>query len=177
TYMGKEPKFLWKTGTYWHLETRPEELEAIKDKDLKNAASQFDLALKATPFQTIVHGDAKLANFCFSKMTKTVAAVDFQYAGRGCGMKDVAYFIGSCLHENDCERYESYLLDIYFNSLATALKTSNSKIDSNALEQNWRMLYPIAWSDFHRFLKGWSPGHWKLNAYSENMLRKAFTLL
>ena len=24
-------------------------------------------------------------------------------------------------------------------------------------------------SDFHRFLKGWSPGHWKLNAYSERL--------
>lgn len=36
-------------------------------------------------FQTFVHGDAKLANFCFG--SNNVAAVDFQYVGKGIGVK------------------------------------------------------------------------------------------
>jgi len=35
-----------------------------------------------------------------------------------------------------------------------------------------RGLFPLAWTDFHRFLKGWSPGYWKINSYSERMARE-----
>ena len=81
-------------------------------------------------------------------------------------MKDVAYFIGSCLNENECEQYEDQILDIYFEHLQRALKERNE-----ALEKEWRSLYRVAWADFHRFLKGWSPGHWKINSYSEKMAK------
>ncbi|MDE0770282.1 MAG: phosphotransferase, partial [Opitutaceae bacterium] len=97
TFMGKSPTELWDQGTYWHLDTRPDELAALNDKNLKNAAPQIDRTLNECPFKTFVHGDAKLANFCFSHDGAKVAAVDFQYVGGGCGMKDVAYFIGSCI--------------------------------------------------------------------------------
>ena len=30
-FMGKTPSGLWQVGTYWHLETRPGELEALED--------------------------------------------------------------------------------------------------------------------------------------------------
>lgn len=172
TFMGAKPKGLWETGTYWHLETRPEELEAMDDLPLKNAALAIDEKLKASPFQTLVHGDAKLANFCFSGDGKNVAAVDFQYVGGGCGMKDLAYFIGSCMSENDCEKYEEKLLEIYFTHLREALQIKNSDIDGDALEADWRKLYHVAWADFHRFLKGWHPGHWKINSYSERVSRE-----
>ena len=99
TFMNTTPDQLWEKGTYWHLETRPDELKTLDDKILKNAASLIDLKLNNARYQTFVHGDAKLANFCFSNDKKDVAAVDFQYVGGGCGMKDVAYFIGSCLYE------------------------------------------------------------------------------
>ncbi|NQU52001.1 MAG: DUF1679 domain-containing protein [Bacteroidetes bacterium] len=172
TYLGKQPKGLWKTGTYWHLDTRPDELQVLNDKQLKAAASDIDRKLANSPFQTLVHGDAKLANFCFSQDGKNVAAVDFQYVGGGCGMKDVAYFVGSCLGENDCERHETKILNFYFRELKKALIAKHSLVDIDALEQDWRNLYPFAWADFHRFMKGWHPGHWKINTYSEKTSRE-----
>ena len=74
----------------------------MQNADLKKAAQGIDKRLQSARFQTLVHGDAKLANFCFSDVGQ-VAAVDFQYVGKGCGMKDVAYFISSCFNEEDCE--------------------------------------------------------------------------
>ncbi len=172
TFMQQRPENLWQTGSYWHLDTRPDELQALQDQALKQAANAIDLKLNQSPYQTFIHGDAKLANFCFSSLGNQVAAVDFQYAGGGCGMKDVAYFIGSCLDEIQCQQQEKELLDSYFYDLTNALLEHKSSIDTAALEQNWRSLFPVAWTDFHRFLKGWSPGHWKINSYSERLARQ-----
>ncbi len=172
TFMGVAPDELWSDGSYWHLETRPDELEALADLPLKTAAAQIDRRLKEARFLTIIHGDAKLANFCFSADGRQVAAVDFQYVGGGCGMKDVAYFIGSCLSENDCEQLEDWLLQAYFSELQVALAKRQPHIDAAEVEGEWRKLFPLAWTDFHRFLKGWSPGHWKINDYSERLARQ-----
>ena len=84
SYLGKSPEGLWEVGTYWHLETRPQELAALRDQSLKEAASAIDEKLNGCNYQTYVHGDAKLANFCFGKEGQ-VAGVDFQYVGGGCG--------------------------------------------------------------------------------------------
>lgn len=163
SFLGKEQEGLWEVGTYWHLATRPQELAVLADRNLKAAAAAIDEKLNTCQYKTFVHGDAKLANFCFSPNGE-VAGVDFQYVGGGCGMKDVAYFIGSCLNESECERLETKILDTYFEYLQKALPERNK-----ALEQEWRSLYRVAWADFHRFLKGWSPGHWKINSYSERV--------
>jgi thiamine kinase-like enzyme len=152
-------------------------LEVLEDNELKSAAGLIDIKLKTAKYQTFVHGDAKLANFCFSPKGDKVAAVDYQYVGGGCGMKDVAYFIGSCLHEDECEKMEKQLLDTYFSELKIAIQTRNKVIDFDELEVEWRDLFPLAWTDFHRFLKGWSPGHWKINSYSEQMARKLIATL
>ena len=163
SYLGKDPEGLWEVGTYWHLATRPQDLARLNDQRLKEAASIIDHQLTTCEYKTFVHGDAKLANFCFAKDGQ-VAGVDFQYVGGGCGMKDVAYFIGSCLNESECERLENKILDTYFEHLQNAMEVKNE-----ALEREWRSLYRVAWADFHRFLKGWSPGHWKINSYSERI--------
>lgn len=176
-FINKQPEGLWDTGTYWHLDTRPDELEDLQDTALKKAAPKLDSLLNNAQYKTIVHGDAKLANFCFSKDGNKVAAVDFQYVGGGCGMKDVAYFIGSCLGEDECERLEKQLLDFYFAELKRALEINAPDADSEAIEAEWRKLFPIAWTDFHRFLKGWSPGHWKINSYSERLARNVIAKL
>ena len=175
TFMHQKPEGLWESGTYWHLQTRPEELEALQDMPLKDAAATIDNHLRQAKYQSFVHGDAKLANFCFGKDDNgnvKVAAVDFQYVGGGCGMKDVAYFIGSCLYEADCEKYETHLLDFYFVALRKAIVSMQADINADELEKEWRKLYHFAWADFHRFLKGWSPGHWKINSYSERVCRE-----
>jgi hypothetical protein len=164
---------LWPTGTYWHLATRPDELSAMPNGDLKSAASAIDRRLSEARFQTIVHGDAKLANFCFADSDE-VAAVDFQYVGGGCGMKDFAYFISSCFSDGECEQREASLLNRYFDHLRVAI---NDDEKSKAVESEWRSLYPFAWADFYRFLAGWSPGHWKMHRYSERMARLAIEQL
>ena len=166
-----EPKGLWEIGTYWHLDTRPDELAVLEDLELKQMAGAIDEKLNHAQFKTLVHGDAKLANFCFSK-DGSVAGVDFQYVGGGCGMKDVAYFIGSCLDESSSEELESKILSTYFTFLKQALIDQKKNIDFEALKTEWTELFPIAWADFHRFLKGWSPGHWKINSYSEKVTQK-----
>ncbi len=166
TFMHQAPTGLWPIGTYWHLSTRSEELEALQDIKLKQTAVVIDQMLNSCRYQTIVHGDAKIANFCFSEDDQKVAAVDFQYCGAGCGMKDLVYLVGSCMDERACERLETKLLDYYFEQLTAALFCAS---ESKLIETEWRSMYRIAWADFHRFIKGWSPSHWKINAYSERI--------
>ena len=170
-YLGKTPEGRWEVGTYGHLNTRPQELAVLDDQRLKEAAPIIDEKLTTCTYKTFVHGDAKLANFCFADGGQ-VAGLDFQYVGGGCGIKDVVYFIGSCLNESECERLETRILDTYFDHLQSELKESNK-----ALETEWRSLYRVAWADFHRFLKGWSPGHWKINSYSERLTAEVINKL
>ncbi len=172
TFLNEQPGDLWATGTYWHLATRPDELDALPEGPLKASAHAIDRQLAASPFQTLVHGDAKLANFCFDPVQGRVAAVDFQYVGGGCGMKDLAYFVSSCLDEDESEAMEATLLDRYFELLGAAVKRSGKPVNVAALEADWRALYPLAWTDFYRFLQGWSPGHWKLHRYSDRLARE-----
>ncbi|WP_068472442.1 oxidoreductase family protein [Saccharicrinis aurantiacus] len=177
TYLEEKPTGLWDIGTYWHLDTRPDELKIMDDKTLQKAAPAVDEKLNNCKYLTFVHGDAKLANFCFSSSENKVAAVDFQYVGGGCGMKDVAYFIGSCLYEEDCEKLEDKILAFYFKELESAIALKNKDLNFKELEKEWREMYPVAWTDFHRFLKGWSPSHWKINSYSEKMARQVIRKL
>ncbi|MFT4682256.1 MAG: hypothetical protein ACI9YU_002113 [Flavobacteriales bacterium] len=177
TFINQEPADLWEIGTYWHLATRPEEFEKIEHEGLKRKAHQIDELLTGCSYQTIVHGDAKLANFCFSKSGKEVSAVDFQYVGRGCGMKDVAYFLGSCLTNDECESHNEALLEFYFSELERAIGNSTLEIDYKALELEWRIMFPIAWTDFTRFLLGWMPSHQKVNNYSLRVMQSVLISL
>ncbi|MEN8904439.1 MAG: oxidoreductase family protein [Clostridiales bacterium] len=177
TFMGEKPEKLWSKGTYWHLETRPDELKALKDIKLKNAAKTIDQKLQNCKFKTLVHGDAKLENFCFSSDGNNVATVDFQYTGGGCGMKDLAYFIGSCFYEDEYENWETEILEFYFQELKKGLDIQKKILDFTKLEREWRKLYPLAWTDFHRFIKGWGSYHFAKNSYSERIARKVISEL
>lgn len=171
------PERLWSVGTYWHLATRPEEYRAMPDSELKGAAGLIDTALNACQYQTLVHGDAKLANFCFSDDGQAVAAVDFQYVGAGCGMKDVAYFFSSCLSSEDCTLNEAALLNEYFATLCSAIGDHLTADRKAELVDEWRTMYDVAWADFHRFLDGWSPDHWKMTAHLKTKTKQALTAI
>lgn len=177
TFLNHKPTGLWEVGTYWHLKTRPDEFEKIEHQELKSKAHIIDNALNQCRYQTIVHGDAKLANFCFAENDRSIAAVDFQYVGGGCGMKDVAYFFGSCLTSDECARHERELLDFYFLELGKALGLSTFKGDFKELETEWRRLYPFAIADFTRFLLGWMPTHQKVNDYHLNLTESVLASL
>ncbi len=166
TFLTRKPEGLWEIGTYWHLDTRPDEWKKMKHKELKSKAYIIDECLNSCKYQTIVHGDAKLANFCFSEKGTEVAAVDFQYVGGGCGMKDVTYFLGSCLSASEIEKLETILLDYYFLELEKAIHFLGFNIDVQELEEEWREMYPIATIDFVRFLLGWMPSSQKINNYN-----------
>jgi hypothetical protein len=168
--LGAAPRGLWKRGTYWHLATRALELEATSDSRLRSAAPIFDSTLRACPFQTIIHGDAKVANFCFAEdASASVAAVDFQYAGGGTGIQDVAYFLISCSNAG-VEATQSEHLDIYFRHLTDALRTERPTLDATPVEQSWRALYPIACADFYRFYAGWAPEAWERDAVGKTIV-------
>jgi len=172
TFLGVSPQGLWPVGTYWHLDTRPDELEAVQDVQLKAAAPAIDTRLNNATFQTLVHGDAKVANFCFSDRGSEVAAVDFQYVGGGCGMKDVAYLLGSCLRGKAYERRAPGYVEDYFELLSAALAELQPQVPRAKVIEEWRALYPVACADFYRFLAGWAPDHWKMNAYSRELTRQ-----
>ena len=178
------PKGLWEVGCYWHLATRPDELENMNDCDLKTYASEIDDILNSCRFQTIVHGDAKVANFCFSPSLDDVAAVDFQYVGGGCGMRDVTYFLGSCLTEEECEEKKDYFLDFYFSELEKGLREREKSVSSKGkkgkrepisieeVKKEWTVMFDVAWADFHRFILGWCSSHWKNNSFSQRVSRE-----
>jgi len=174
-FMGDTGAGLWPTGCYWQLGTRADEYAAMPDSPVKRAAHRLHDALSTTRHHTLVHGDAKLANFCFDPSMHRVAALDFQYVGRGCGMRDVVYLLGSCLSDDECRRHETTLLDAYFAALARALERCGRSADTAAVEEEWRDLYAVAWTDFLRFLLGWMPTHRKVSAYALELAERALT--
>lgn len=173
-HMDKTIEGIWEQGTYWYLDTRPDEYAAMEKSDLKDKAKAIDKTLKEVKYKTILHGDAKYANFLFSD-NRAVAAVDFQYVGYGCGMKDLIYLFSCDADFN--EDKEDQFLTLYFQYLREANHHFDRDLDINAIEKEWGDLYAIAWADFERFLKGWSPGHWKMTAYSEKKVSKALNKL
>jgi len=103
--------------------------------------------------------------------------VDFQYVGGGCGIKDVAYFLGSCLSSSDCEYYETELLDHYFSELRVAYDSKSSAVYFSDLEAEWRRMYPVACTDFIRFMLGWMPTHQKVNGYNLKLMTSVLSQL
>jgi hypothetical protein len=180
-FLRARPESLWNVGTYWHLATRPDELAVVRDAAVRRAAPVLDERLNRARFRTFVHGDAKLQNFCFADKGDAVAAVDFQYVGGGVGVKDVAYCLTSCLTPRELERDAPLHLNAYFRELRAAVAARDAgpaqealpdALDVDALEVEWRELYPLACADFYRFLLGWAGGRESRDAYLEGVTRR-----
>lgn len=177
---------LWSEGTYWHLATREDEFQAMPEGLLKQNALAISRTLDSANYQTLVHGDAKVANFCFTEDFSACAAVDFQYVGFGVGIKDVAYFLGSALPTETHIAHRDALLNTYFLALEDALQARSSNHDTPFYFKNsdiehviaeWKKLYPFACADFYRFLSGWSPEHWKIDAELKGQTNVALAAL
>lgn len=166
TFFASAPNGLWATGTYWHLATRRDELASVA-ADIRALAPRIDAELASCAHRTLVHGDAKLANFCFARDGR-IAAVDFQYVGGGCGVKDVAYLVSG-------EPGEARALDAYFRHLRRELEAR--AIDAGPVEAEWRALYPFACADFYRFLAGWAPEHFARDRHAHRVLDEVARLL
>lgn len=112
-------------GTYWYLDTRPDEYDNMDGRNgisarLKRAARGIDAALKEHEYQTICHGDLKACNMSMSNDPSYVTFVDFQYLGKACPAKDLAYLFvcGMDIDDDFEERQEDELLQLYIDELA-----------------------------------------------------------
>ena len=167
--LNKPAKGLWQQGNYWHLSTRPDEFNKLKQSadeksDIKNAAHKIDKKLQSSHYKTLIHGDAKLANFAANEQSE-ILAYDFQYVGAGVGICDVMYFMTSCLSDEQLHTCADEYLRYYFSQLKNALLVYQPQINADDVIAKWHALWPLAWADFYRFLAGWSPTHFKINSY------------
>ena len=176
SFMQQPINELWTQGGYWHLATRQDEWHSMPKGKLRDNAQTIDKTLQQAKFTTLLHGDAKLANLCFNSNTEQVAAVDFQYVGKGAGIIDLAYFIGSSLSEDDLYFYHEILLNQYLAELKQALQSKGFNHFAQ-LEQEYRELYSFEWADLYRFLLGWDPESWKINQYMKDVTNSLLTKL
>mmetsp|Transcript_88983 Transcript_88983/g.287748 ORF Transcript_88983/g.287748 Transcript_88983/m.287748 type:complete len:181 (-) Transcript_88983:104-646(-) len=129
-------------------------------KRLALAARAIDLRLKADPFQSVCHGDAKGANIMYTAGDggEPVPLVyDFQYCGKAAATKDLAYFLNVEVCPSPQE--EARLLKLYHDELTRLLDAQGDKAPSfEALASS----FELALCDWRRFsevgLGGWGDG-------------------
>ncbi len=147
-------------GTYWYLDTRPDEHEAMPRRGwegrLRLAARAIDARLKADPMQTIVHGDAKDANMLLLAGGEA-AFYDFQYCGKAPPTKDLAYAL-TCA--SDVPALEARMLSCYRDELCARLRSDAHRPPAApppTLAQLEASL-ELAYCDLGRWMSGW--GWW-----------------
>lgn len=175
-FMFERPEELWKRGTYWNLPDRLDELERTTHPWFKAQSRALDRALKGARFQTVVHGDSKASNFLWRNLDEA-AAVDFQWVGPGCGMRDVTLLLDRCLGEEGCMVEADHWLNHYFESLQRELLRHQLDCPWEALEAEWRRLYPIAWCDHERLWQGWGQGRPSLGPYTRHLMMRSSQVL
>jgi aminoglycoside phosphotransferase (APT) family kinase protein len=153
---GHDAEGLQPIGSYWYLDTRPDEHASMPKNGwqgrLKRAARAIDSRLQRDPMQCIIHGDAKEDNilWCNNDGEAMVAMCDFQYCGRGPPTRDLAYFL--CTSTDPDE--EDALLLLYYEEL---IKNLSDAMTRPSLEQLKESL-ELAYCDYARFMSGW--GFW-----------------
>lgn len=154
-------------GSYWHLDTRPDEHSNMSRRGwegrLRLAARAIDERLKRDGMQCVVHGDAKDANVLLGRDGSRIAArmYDLQYCGRGCPAVDLAYFL--CVAVGDVD---GGYIEYYHRRLVEKLRVRGRR-DVPALNELEDSI-DLALCDFQRFMCGW--GQWGSDI-SANVLR------
>tara|TARA_B100001063_G_scaffold225295_1_gene233988 strand:+ start:1593 stop:2549 length:957 start_codon:yes stop_codon:yes gene_type:complete len=176
--LNKQHDELWGQGCYWHLNTRPDEFNALMSNtnnefDIKVVAKKLAYQLKHAKYKTLIHGDAKLANFAVNSNNE-IRGYDFQYTGAGVGIVDVMYFMTSCFSCEELYVHAENELAYYFDELEHALALHQPDIPVHAVTNEWKALWSAAWADFYRFLAGWSPEHYKINSYMHEQVVRWF---
>eukprot|EP00586_Coscinodiscus_wailesii_P003630 CAMPEP_0172490010 /NCGR_PEP_ID=MMETSP1066-20121228/20320_1 /TAXON_ID=671091 /ORGANISM="Coscinodiscus wailesii, Strain CCMP2513" /LENGTH=347 /DNA_ID=CAMNT_0013258273 /DNA_START=55 /DNA_END=1098 /DNA_ORIENTATION=+ len=147
-------------GTYWYLDTRPDEYDYMSDRglsgELKRAASDIDEALKNHEYQTVCHGDLKGCNMAMSRDPRYVMFVDFQYLGKACPAKDLAYLFvcGMDVDLDFEERREREMLQLYIDELAACGVGADRKTPLPTLE-GLKEALDLSYCDLYRWMLGW----------------------
>lgn len=126
---------------------------------------------KAPIHRTLLHGDAKSANFMFSSDCSACAAYDFQYCGEGFGVRDVAYLIASSVDEDVVEQQEQQLLRHYHAKLQRCLQ-EHGKADA-AKRYTFEVMaahHELCLLDYVRFMAGW--GWWGNARWAQRRARQ-----
>ena len=104
-------------------------------------------------YGTLIHGDYKAANLFFQRdatSASSVAAVDFQFAGCGLGVEDVAYLLYPDARGNHFD-YEEELLKVYHEELILQLMTFQKGGPSTMPFEVFQRYYELARLDMTRY--------------------------
>jgi Ecdysteroid kinase-like family len=156
-------------GTYWYLNTRPDEHDAMSNTGwigrLKLAARAIaDYLQHRDPYQCILHGDAKDANILYTTHTNTernhsvgctATFCDFQYCGKGSFTKDLIYFLMRFDDKDDDNMDDA--INFYLTELSKRLSPSNPVPTLDELQISLSLVN----CDLYRFMIGW--GSWGSN--------------
>ncbi|KAL7524988.1 hypothetical protein ACHAWF_001163 [Thalassiosira exigua] len=139
-------------GSYWHLDTRPDEHDAMPRRGwegrLRMAARAIDERLRRDGRQCCVHGDAKDANMLFGD-GGDASMYDFQYFGKAPPSVDLAYFLCVAVGDTDSEYIRYYHQQL--------IRKLDNKADCPTLK-DMEDSVALALCDFQRFMSGW--GQW-----------------
>ncbi|BFZ60632.1 hypothetical protein YB2330_001672 [Saitoella coloradoensis] len=163
---------VWEQGGYWYLDTRLTEFDDTPDSRVKRAGRWVDKKLKSEGegegerrYMTLIHGDPKAANIVFKRGgVEECAIYDFQYVGRGVGMRDVVYFLATSVSARllMTREGEADLLDFYYGELVKGLRLEGRGRGRGVGEGYTREVmqehFGLCMVDWMRFMEGW--GRW-----------------
>eukprot|EP00892_Ulva_mutabilis_P000308 jgi/Ulvmu1/10278/UM060_0080.1 len=119
-------------------------------------------ALGATSGHTMLHGDFKTANIFFQPAPPDgaggggaavrVCPCDFQWAGAGLGMQDVAYLLWTSVDPAALAAHEGALLRHYHDRLHSELAAAG--VSRGPTDRELQEQYEVAMLDYVRFLVG-----------------------
>lgn len=167
------PQGLWDEGSFWQLGTRREELDDMEEVWVRRGlnrktAEDIHEAIVKSRFRTVIHGDAKAANFFFYPAGQhdgslLIGGYDFQYSGMATPLRDVAYVMCCSIKGDLVEACEDELLSHYYTELTRALRPDDA--DEYSMEE-LEVMYELCVVDLARFMSGsrW----WGNTEYIEN---------